>query len=400
MIASIVLILAVGYGPFECLGPEGGEVKAVIQSPLDADYLYAMSGTNPTAVVRSTDRGLGWESLSTFTSGTPYDMVITADGTLVALGSSRVWISADGGLTWTMSSFSNTVLYLGAVHPTDGSKVYASGYRWDGSNWRMAFFSSADHGASWSETFLGPAGFSSYGRSIAVAASDPDHIIVGGYISDGGSVPILFRSTDGGGSFTEVTPSGSSGDYYFYGLAFHPTDPQTILAGAYLGLHRSTDGGSSWTRIQQYYNYGLSFSQVDTDLVLGAGLSRTYRSTDAGVNWTNVTSGFSGSSCRWIVPDSEDASLAYTASTAGFFRSTTGGASWTLSNSGLLVGNIRAMTYSNGYIWINMATQGLYRIEDTASGTWEYVSTPSGCGDFCRMASNGSNVLMGLEASG
>ncbi len=400
MAAALFLLMFLGYGPFECLGPEGGEIKAVIQSTVDADILYGMSGANPTVVVRSTDRGLNWESLSTFTGSTPYDMVMTQNGTLVALGSSRVWRSTDGGYSWTMGSFSNTVYWLGATHPTNGSVVYATGYKYDGSHWRSTFFKSTDGGANWTSTYLGDPGIHSYGRSIAVAPSNPDYIIVGGYKSDGGTVAQLFGSTDGGTTFFDATPPGASTDYYFEGLAFHPTNPAIILAGAYLALHRSTDGGSNWTRITQYYNYGLSFSPVDNNLVLGAGLNRTYRSVNAGSSWTNVTAGFSGSNCKWIVPDREDASLAYTGSSAGFFRSTTGGASWTASNSGLTIANVNSMTYSNGYIWVNLASQGLFRMEDGPGTYWQYMSTPSSCGDFVRMASNGTNVLMGLEGSG
>ncbi len=400
MVLPLILLLIIGYGPFESLGPEGGEIKAIVQSPLDEDILYGMSGYNPTVVVRSVDRGLSWESLSTFSGSTPYDMVITADGTLVAMGSSRIWRSSDGGQTWTTGTFSNTVFWLGAAHPTNGSVVYATGYKYDGSFWRMTFFKSTDGGANWSSTYLGPAGLHSYGRSIAVAHSAPNLIMVGGYRSDGGTIAQLFHSTDGGATFTDITPSGASSDYYFEGLAYHPANPSIMLAGAYLALHRSTDGGSSWTRITQYYNYGLSFSPVDNNLVLGAGLNRTYRSTNAGASWSNVTSGFSGSNCKWIVPDRENASLAYTGSTAGFFRSTDGGSSWILSNSGLVIGNVVSMIRSNGYIWVNMATQGLYRMQDGPSGSWQFVSRPSACGDFVRMATDGADVILGLEGSG
>lgn len=400
MAVSLLLLMMLNYGPFQCLGPEGGEIKAVIQSPVDSNLLYGMSGTNPTVVVRSSDKGLNWEPLSTFTGSTAYDMIFTADGTLLALGSSRVWRSTDGGLTWVTGSHSNTVFWLGAAHPTDGSLVYATGYKWDGSTWRGAFYRSTDGGVNWSSLYLGPSGVSTRGRSIAVSPSHPNYILVGGYKSDGGTIAQLWGSTDGGDNFTDVTPPNSTGDYYFEGIAFHPTNPAVILAGAYLALHRTTDGGSTWSRIVQYYNYGLSFSPVDNNLVLGAGLNRTYRSTNGGASWTNVTTGFSGSSCKWIVPDSDDASLAYTGSTAGFFRSTTGGASWTQSNSGLLIGNVVSMAHSNGYVWANLATQGLFRMEDSPYGTWEYVSTPSNCGDFVRMATNGGDVILGLEGSG
>jgi len=400
MVLQLLILLCLGYGPFECLGPEGGEIKAICQSPLDGDVLYGMSGYNPTVVVRSDDKGLTWEALSTFTGSTPYDMVVTANGTLVAVGSSRVWRSTDGGLSWTAGSFSNTTFWRAAPHPTSGQVLFASGYKYDGSTWRMTFFKSTDGGATWTSTYLGEAGLHSYARSIAVSASDPDRIMVGGYKSSGSTVSQLFASTDGGASFADITPAAASGDYYFEGLAYHRSDPSIMLAGAYLALHRSTDGGSSWTRITQYYNYGLTFSAADPSLVLGSGLNATYRSTNAGASWNTVTSGLSGTNCQWIVPDRENASLAYTGTTAGFFRSTTGGASWTSSNEGLLIGNVVSMTRSNGYIWVNMASQGLYKMQDGPSGTWQFVSRPSSCGDFVRLASNGGNTLVGLEGSG
>lgn len=400
MTLPLLFLMLLGYGPFESLGPEGGEIKGIVQSPLDAAMLYGFSGYNPTVVVRSLDKGLTWEALSTFTGSTAYDMVMTANGTLVALGSSRVWRSTDGGLTWTFSSHSNTVFWLGAVHPTNGSVVYATGYKYDGSYWRMSFFKSTDGGASWTATYVGEPGLHSYGRSIAVAPSNPDLILIGGYKSSGSTIAQLFGSTDGGASFTDVTPAGASSDYYFEGLAFHPANPSTILAGAYLALHRTTNGGSSWTRITQYYNYGLIFSPVDNNLAFGAGLSSIYRSTNAGASWSTVTTGLSGTNCKRIVPDSENASLVYTGTTAGFFRSVNGGTSWTASNSGLVIGNVVSMTATNGYIWVNMASQGLFRMEDGPSGTWQFVSLPSACGDFIRLATNGANTILGLEGSG
>jgi photosystem II stability/assembly factor-like uncharacterized protein len=400
MVLPLLLMMLVSYGPFVSLGPEGGEIKAVIQSPLDADILYGMSGYNPTVVVRSTDRGLSWDELSSFTGSTPYDMVITQNGTLVALGSSMVWRSADGGLTWASASFSNTVFWLAAVHPTSGSTVFATGYKYDGSFWRNTFFKSTDGGASWTSTYCGEAGLHSFGRSIAVAPSNPNFILVGGYKSTTTTDAQLFSSTDGGATFSDITPAGSSVDYYFEGLAFHPTNPSIILAGAYLALYRSTDGGSTWARITQYYNNGLAFSSVDNNLALGAGLSATYQSTNAGVSWNTVTSGLSGTNCKWIVPDREDASLAYTGTTAGFFRSTTGGTSWTASNTGLVIGNVISMARCNGYLWANMASQGLYRMQDGSAVNWQFMSRPSTCGDFVRLVSNDSNVILGLEGSG
>lgn len=137
----LLLVHLTGYGTWESTGPEGGEITAILQSNQSTEVLYAISGYNPTQVVRSDDGGGQWEVISQFTGSVPYDMTMTADGRLVAAGSSRAWTSSDGGYTWSVASYSNTIFYDLQAHPTEGNRVYAVGYKYDGSAWRMTFFS-------------------------------------------------------------------------------------------------------------------------------------------------------------------------------------------------------------------------------------------------------------------
>lgn len=396
----ILLILPlVGFGPWESVGPEGGEMKAVLQSTQDTSLLYALSGTYPTQVMRSTDCGSTWSKISDFANSYPYDMVMTANGTLVVLGSSRTWTSTDGGFTWSSYYSANTIFYDGVAHPTDGNQVFASGYKYDGTSWNISFFHSTNGGTSWSDTPLVVSPNSSYGRCIAISESDPGIILVGGYEYLTSYIPYLFKSVDGGASFSDIAPPAAT--YYVNGAAIHPAHPDTILAGTLLNMFRSTDGGSSWTTVSSLsYNYDISFSNADNDLVMSGGTSRIHRSTNSGQTWASVTAGLSGSGLNWITPDAVSSSAVYTGSSAGFFNSADGGLSWTPSNSGIVVGKALAMEYINGWIFMNMQDMGLFKAEDGPSLTWQEVTTPLTCGDFCALVSVGPDTLLALEGGG
>ncbi|MEN8207912.1 MAG: hypothetical protein ABFR50_01550 [Candidatus Fermentibacteria bacterium] len=398
-ILILLMLPLVGYGPWESVGPEGGQVKAVLQSTQNPAVLYAFSGAYPTQVLSSTDGGDNWNTISDFTSGYPYDMVMTESGKLVAVGSSRVWTSSDNGITWIDSYYTNTIFIDAAAHPADGEQVFASGYKYNGSNWDMTFYHSADAGATWSTLAVVATGNTSYGRCIDVSPSDPDQILIGGYEYTGSYVPHLFKSVNGGISFTEITPPAAS--YYLNGVAFHPTHPDTMLTGSLYNVFRSADGGSNWTTVAtQTYNYGISFSHADNNLVMSAGSTRLYRSTNNGQAWSTVTSGLSGSGINWIIPDALSSSAAYTGSSAGFYSSSDGGVSWSASNSGIIVGKALAMEYVNGWIFMNMEDMGLFKAEDGSSVTWQEVTTPLNCGDFCALVSVGPDILLALEGGG
>lgn len=401
-ITFFIILALLGHGPWVSTGPEGGDIDASVQSLTNASELWALTGTYPTQVVHSTDSGLNWEILSTFTSGTPYDMIITADGNLVAVGSGRCWTSTDGGQSWTSYSYSNTYFQDAVAHPTAGGELFAAGYKYDGS-WKIVFMHSTDNGATFDFTYMPITGTYSYGRSIAISQSDPSVLLLGGYVYNTDAYdPVVFRTTDGGASFTDVTPSAAASQYYFYGVAIHPANPDIMLSGSSNYVYRSTDGGDNWAQIQsQSYSYNMAYSMADNNLVFAGGSYRGYRSINGGTSWISMTSGLSGSGIKWIIPSWNNSSLVFTGSSLGFFRSTNGGASWTASNSGLAVGKVLAMAESQGWIFMNMEDMGLYKAQTgTPYTNWQEVSTPLACGDFCDICADGSGTLLALEGSG
>lgn len=407
MSAVLIVFLALaGSGLWTSIGPEGGDINSPVQSQTNPAELWAYSGSNPIQIVTSTDAGLTWESIASVTGGTAYDMVVCSNGDLVLGGSSRTWTSTDGGQTWTGNYLSNVIFYDLVAHPTDPAQVFGCGYAYDG-NWKYSFMHSTDGGNSFAVTHVAlPGTYTySYGRSIALGKSDPSVILLGGYgysTTDATYVPLVMKSDNGGSTFTDITPAEASGQYYFYGVGVNPLNPDILLAGSLQSMYRSTDGGVSWTKVaaSQTYNYRIAFSDADPNLVFAGGSSRVYRSTDGGVSWSGITSGLDGSDIQWAVPSWSDDTVAFTGSSVGFYRSANGGSSWSGSNEGLIVGKVLAMEESQGWIFMNMEDMGVFKTPASATVQWEEVNTPLACGDFCDICADGAGTLLALEGSG
>src|SRR5215831_7722834 len=63
----------------------------------------------------------------------------------------------------------------------------------------------------------------------------------------------IFRTTDGAGTWSMLTPSSAFADFFTSLVAFDPKQPGTLLAGGSVGtqwvLLRSSDAGSNWSRL-------------------------------------------------------------------------------------------------------------------------------------------------------
>jgi photosystem II stability/assembly factor-like uncharacterized protein len=167
----------------------------------------------------------------------------------------------------------------------------------------------------------------------------------------------LFKSTDGGAGWAKIGGNQFDG-CYFADVAVKGDDPNVLLAaptsiqGRYnktcpsAGVFRSTDGGSTWTRVLSGIPYDLAADPGDPSTWLaGLGSSKNsslngvFRSTDGGVHWSLVTSGLpqpgftpygrvalaSGSDGQhWYAAIAND----ITQQLVGLYSSTNGGTRW------------------------------------------------------------------------
>ena len=187
-------------------------------------------------------------------------------------------------------------------------------------------------------------------NAVAVSPDDPQIVLIGA--ATGG----VWRSTDGGTSFSPVTDTQI--DLAVGSIAFAPSNPSIVYAGlgdkdsGYLGtgVLRSTDGGVTWTRINntslpqpgriskimvdptnanRVYVAQYAFQSGNTSFASGF-----FFSNDGGVNWTKTLSGLP----RDLVFHPTQPNILYmavqrfdggTPSTGGVFKSINSGQSWT-----------------------------------------------------------------------
>lgn len=96
----------------------------------------------------------------------------------------------------------------------------------------------------------------------------------------------LFRSTNGGSTFTATTFTSFARAYE---IVFHPTNVNTIWLATDNGVWRSADGGTTWVQQLAGWATGLVINPTTPNtLFCGLGGSGVWRTTNGGANWTQV----------------------------------------------------------------------------------------------------------------
>jgi photosystem II stability/assembly factor-like uncharacterized protein len=178
--------------------------------------------------------------------------------------------SADGGETWTHAGLPDSERIAKIlVDPRASGTVYACvpGKLWSDSAER-GLYKTSDGGATWQLILKGP-NLSTGCASIAMEPGNPDVLLAGlwdfrrrgwtfrsgGDGAKAASGSGLYRSGDGGRTWTELTAGSGKGlpakPYGRIALAYAPSDARTIYAfieSTDSALFVSHDGGASWER--------------------------------------------------------------------------------------------------------------------------------------------------------
>lgn len=169
-----------------------------------------------------------------------------------------------------------------------------------------------------------------------------------GTLYAGTEPPGLFRSTDGGTTWTElsgVTSVPSRDDWTFYhhpfgdghvhAVSVHPERPDRIVAGVEDGpLLRSTDGGATWHEwLTGHDTHRTTLAPGDPDRVFVATADGLFERRDAGDGWSQHLDGAYVHQIAFHPADPERAWV-YAATDNPVWRSDDGGRSWTPASAG------------------------------------------------------------------
>ncbi|HVP56371.1 MAG TPA: glycosyl hydrolase [Candidatus Eisenbacteria bacterium] len=344
-------------GPFR-----GGRVLAVAGVPGDPDTYYfgAVAG----GIFKSTNGGLSWtptfdhQSISSIgaiaVAGADHNILYAGSGEACLRGNisygDGVYKSTDAGHTWTNVGL-NDSRHIGAViiDPRNPEIVLvaALGHAW-GPNTERGVFRTADGGKTWQKVLYKDENtgaidvvFDPKNSSIVYAAlwqvrRQP------WYFNSGGPGSGLYKSTDGGLSWKQLTGHGlPEGELGRIGVSVSGADSNRVYAiieAKEGGIYRSDDAGNSWTRVnddERYRQRAWYFSHIfadpksaDTVYVLNTG---AFRSTDGGKTFRLLPAPHGDHHGLWIDPTNPQ--RLFNSNDGGVTISVDGGKTWTQQNN-------------------------------------------------------------------
>ena len=257
--------------------------------------------------------------------------------------------STDGGTTWEHVGLRETQnIARIRIHPENCDIAWAAAFgKHSADNPERGVFKTTDGGATWRSVLYrsDKAG----AVDISVDITNPDVIYASIWeawrrswgMSSGGEDSGLFKSADGGESWTEITGNIglAEGPIGKIGVAVSPANPNRVWAliehepdG---GVWRSDDAGATWERVnderklrQRAFYYTRVYADPNDEDVMYALNTGLYRSRDGGETFPRgIQVPHGDNHDLWIAPDDSDRMV--NANDGGANVTFNGGRSWT-----------------------------------------------------------------------
>ena len=327
-----------------------------------------------------------------------------------------VWKTINSGRTWTPIFDSERVASIGAiaVAPSNPNVIYVGtgeADMRDSISFGNGVYKSLDAGKTWKN--LGLENSRQIGR-IIVDPKNPDlaYVAVLGHVYGPHPDRGVYRTKDGGATWQKILYKNE--DLGAIDLAFDPVNSQIIYAsmwnvrrppwfiyapanGPGAGIFKSSDGGNTWTQLtnglpsEGVGRIGLAVSPTNGNriyAIVDAKEGGLFSTSDAGATWTKVSADNRIWGRGWyfnkVTADPKDPDTVFVQNTS-IYKSTNGGKNWTAikgapggddyhqlwinpddpkrmisgSDQGCIVTEDGAITWSS---WYNQSTAQLYHV--------------------------------------
>ncbi len=258
-----------------------------------------------------------------------------------------VYRSSDAGKTWAQAGLKDSqAIGRIRIHPKNPDLVYAAVLgKTYGPSPERGVYRSKDGGKNWERVLYRDVRTGAV--DLAMDANHPDVLYAGMWeafrtphsLSSGGPGSGLFKSTDGGTTWTDLTrnPGLPTGIWGKVGIAVSPADSArlyAIIENENGGVFVSDDAGATWKSVnterrlrQRAFYYTRIYADPkarDTVYVLNTGF---YRSTDAGKTYRAIRVPHGDNHDLWIAAN--DPKRMINSNDGGANVSVNGGETWT-----------------------------------------------------------------------
>ena len=348
------------------------------------------------AILKSTNGGSKSDELPVPALAVSSLAIDPVTSTLFAQTPNNIITSNDGGASWTV--LKNGFFGSLVSDPVRSGRIYGLAP----AQGRM--YRSTNSGADWQFTNvpIGPFGVS----SLAIDPRTPDILYLGvenfpdagsSVVPSSGIAPgVLFKSTDGGISFTTLSFNSP-----VFGLRCVVTDSTSTVYACTdpEGVLRSTDGGMTWLGLG-VRSSNLVVDPTDNSILYASVGDTIEKTTDGGASWMSTPfHGFlfdTGS----LVIDPQAVSNLYAGNSSGLYRSTDGAATWQSALESVVVKSL-VLDHQNPstlYVVTTPTGDAFVTRLDAAGGALGYSTFFGGVGEDSGTAIAGDafgNVIVG-----
>ncbi|MDB4887825.1 MAG: hypothetical protein JWN79_3263 [Gemmatimonadetes bacterium] len=303
------------------LGPFRGGRSAAVAGSVARPMEYWM-GTTGAGVFKSTDAGQSWAPMTDKYFGGTIGAIAVAQSNpdIVYVGGGEapirgnvshgegVWRSNDAGKTWTSLGLKATrQISRVRVHPTNPDIAYVAA---EGNVWAptpdRGVYRTRDGGRTWTKILF--RNDSTGVSDLAMDPKDPNTLYAAFWqagrtpwmLVSGGAGSGIFKTTDGGDHWTEITrnpglPAGTLGNIAVTVSPVNSSRLFALIEADSGGVYRSSDAGATWQRINSdralrqraWYYTKIHADPVDSNVVYVNNVN-FMKSTDGGRKFTPV----------------------------------------------------------------------------------------------------------------
>jgi photosystem II stability/assembly factor-like uncharacterized protein len=348
--------------PFRYVGPPGNRINAVAGVAGDANVIYA--GTPSGGIFKSVDAGAHWHPVfdDQHVMSIGALAVARSDANVVWAGTGDPFIrpnieigdgiykSTDAGKTWSHMGLDLTGrIGRVAIDPRNPQIVFVAAMgSCYGPQQERGVFRTRDGGKTWERVLF--VDDKTGAIDVQIDPTNPRVVFAATWQLDihpwfsesGGPGSGIYKSTDGGTTWTRLTGHGlPDGPMGRVSLAIAPSNTKRIWALIETespgNLWKSDDGGANWTvasrdaninRRARYFN--MIGVEPDNPDELFVGAQALYHSTDAAATWTVIPENFPDHHNIWFDPT--NANRIILANDRYVNVSTTRGRSWSHVN--------------------------------------------------------------------